>query len=121
MIEEKVKWRVEEVSKIVSALRKKTCGKEPDRIETKLIENMAVVSMTGVLTPVEKFICQTEQGKRTVRDARTELIKRQYQEEHPVHLEEVVGANFVELFTDINIEKDWALTVFVFDRPIDGK
>ena len=112
--------RKEKIAGLVSALRKEKLGKAPDRIEVTLVGFMVVISYHGNLTPVERFICQTPSGRETVRNARTELIKKIYTDERPVQLERIVDANFVEIFSDINVEKDWAMTVFVFDRPVDG-
>ena len=36
----------------------------------------------------------------------------------PVEMEELVGAKFVKLFTDVNLEDD-EVSIFVFDRSIE--
>lgn len=35
--------------------------------------------------------------------------------------EDLTKAKIVRIFSDINIEEDIAMTVFVFDRPLDSK
>lgn len=50
--------------------------------------------------------------------ARTQMIKELYNHIRPVEMEELVGAKFERLFTDINVENDEVISVFVFDRPI---
>lgn len=34
-------------------------------------------------------------------------------------MEELVGANFVKLFTDVNLEDDEVVSIFVFDKSIE--
>ncbi|MEJ7450780.1 Na-translocating system protein MpsC family protein, partial [Staphylococcus warneri] len=37
----------------------------------------------------------------------------------PVEMEELVGAKFVKLFTDVNLEDDEVVSILVFDRSIE--
>lgn len=76
--------------------------------------------MAGSLSPVERFIARTDQGRMMIWQARTHMIKELYQQTRPVDMEALVGANFVKLFTDIDVDQDEVVSVFVFDRPIDG-
>jgi len=50
---------------------------------------------------------------------RTEEIKELYKQKPPVEMEELVGANFVKLFTDVNLEDDEVVSIFVFDKSIE--
>lgn len=45
-------------NEIVRKVRKEL-GKGPERIYTHFVENMAVTTMYGILTPTEKFIIQS--------------------------------------------------------------
>ncbi|CFJ44031.1 Uncharacterized conserved protein [Mycobacterium tuberculosis] len=77
--------------------------------------------MEGNLSPVEKFIATWEDGKQTLRAARTEMVKEMYRNNQPLDMEEFLGAKFVELFLDIDIERDFGMSIFVFDRDIEKK
>ncbi|MCP3762924.1 DUF2294 domain-containing protein [Domibacillus sp. A3M-37] len=110
--------QVNRFNDIIRKLRKQLFGKGPDRLETVFMQNMAVTTLYGNLTPTEKFIAETNEGKEMVHTARTRLIQDVYAKSLPEGLEEVVGAKFVYLFSDIKVDEDIAVSVFVFDRPI---
>jgi uncharacterized protein YbcI len=107
-------------SNLVRSFRKQHVGKGPDTIKTSFLGSWAICEMRGNLTPVEKFVAKSEEGRRTIRSARTEMIKELYEVNDISEIEGLVGAQMVELFVDINIEKDWAMSIFVFDKKIDG-
>jgi uncharacterized protein YbcI len=108
-------------SNLVRSFRKTHVGKGPDTIKTTFLGNWAICEMRGNLTPVEKFLAQSEEGRRSIRSARTEMIKEVYEVNDTSSIEELVSAKMIQLFADINIKEDWAMSIFVFDRPIDGK
>lgn len=61
-------------------------------------------------------------GRRMIHDARTKLVKKIYTNPEVVtKLEDLTKAKIFRIFSDINIEEDIAMTVFVFDRPLDSK
>lgn len=75
--------------------------------------------MSGSLSPVEHFIIQNENGRDMIRQARTQMIKELYNQIRPTDMEELVGARFEKLFTDIHVDDDEVISIFVFDKPID--
>ncbi|SFJ62463.1 DUF2294 domain-containing protein [Thermoflavimicrobium dichotomicum] len=105
-------------NEIVKKVRKEHFGKGPERIKTTFVDNMAICILYGNLTPTEKFIAQMPQGADLVHQARTKMIQRVYEEKVPEGMEELVGAKLLYLFSDINIEEDIAVSVFIFDRKI---
>lgn len=57
-----------------------------------------------------------------VRETRTRLVKEIYKKpEVLLKFQNLMGAKVLRLFTDINIDEDIAMTIFVFDQPIEGK
>lgn len=82
---------------------------------------MAISILHGNLTPTEKFIAQTPQGAEIIHSARTKMIQRVYDEKIPDGLEELMGAKLLYLFSDIKVEEDMGVSVFIFDRKIDQK
>ncbi len=111
--------KVHDFNAIIRKLRKDLFGKGPERITTLFVDNMAISTLYGNLTPTEKFIAGTTDGKEMVHMARTRMIQEVYEESPPDGLEEVVGAKFIHLFSDIKIEDDIAVSVFMFDRIIE--
>ncbi|HSP22001.1 MAG TPA: DUF2294 domain-containing protein [Planococcus sp. (in: firmicutes)] len=113
--------QIHEFNDIIRKLRKNLFGKGPERIHTVFINDMAISTLYGNLSPSEEFIARTPEGKEMVHTARTRMIQSVYAEAAPVGMEELVGAKFLHLFSDIKVEDDIAVSVFLFDRPIDQK
>ncbi len=110
-----------EFSNLVRSFRKRHMGKGPSKIKTTFCKNWAICEMEGNLSPVEKFIASAEDGKQMVRAARTEMVKEMYRKNHPVEMEELLGAKFLDLFVDIDIEKDLGMSIFIFDQNLEEK
>ncbi|MEB3101873.1 DUF2294 domain-containing protein [Ferviditalea candida] len=110
-----------EFSNLVRAFRKRHMGKGPEKINTTFCKNWAICEMQGNLSAVEKFIATADDGKQMLRSARTEMVKEMYRKNRPVEMESFLGANFVDLFVDIDIEKDFGMSIFVFDQNIENK
>lgn len=110
-----------EFSNLVRTFRKRHMGKGPEKINTTFCKKWAICEMQGNLSPVEKFIATADDGKQMLRSARTEMVKDMYRKNRPVEMENLLGANFVELFVDIDIEKDFGMSIFVFDQNIEEK
>ncbi|TVY08592.1 DUF2294 domain-containing protein [Paenibacillus cremeus] len=111
-----------EFSNLVKAFRKRHMGKGPSVIRTTFCKHWAICEMEGNLSPVERFIVSGgTDGKQLLRGARTEMVKELYRSHPPVEMEALLGAKFVELFVDIDLEKDFAMSVFVFDQDIQRK
>ncbi len=75
--------------------------------------------MTGALSKVENFYLRDERNEDMLRHARTFEIKRLYDEINPDEMEELVGAQFVKLFTDVDLVADEVVSIFVFDKSIE--
>ncbi|SDW42507.1 Uncharacterized protein YbcI [Marinococcus luteus] len=110
-----------EFSNLVKAFRKRHMGKGPGKINTTFCKNWAICEMEGNLSPVEKFIAAADNGEQMLRAARTEMVKDMYKKNHPVEMEEFLGSTFVDLYVDIDIEKDFGMSVFVFSDNIQEK
>jgi uncharacterized protein YbcI len=110
-----------EFSNLVKSFRKRHMGKGPSKIVTTFCKNWAICEMEGNLSPVEKFIASADEGKQMLRAARTEMVKDIYRKNRPEEMEALLGANFVELFIDIDIGRDFGMSIFVFDEDLEEK
>ncbi|MBM7698555.1 DUF2294 domain-containing protein [Kurthia huakuii] len=111
--------KIHEFNDIIRKLRKDLFGKGPERIHTVFVENLAVSTLYGNITPTEKFIAGTVEGAKMVHEARTIMIQDLYAQATPDGMEELVGAKLLHLFSDIKIEEDMAVSVFMFDKTIE--
>ncbi|WP_273834449.1 DUF2294 domain-containing protein [Guptibacillus sedimenti] len=110
-----------EFSNLVRSFRKKHMGKGPSKITTTFCKNWAICEMEGNLSPVEKFIASADDGKQMLRAARTEMVKEMYRNNPPVQMEEFLDSKFLDLFVDIDIDRDFGMSIFVFDQNIEEK
>ena len=110
-----------EFSNIVRAYRKRHMGKGPSQVRTTFCKNWAICELEGNLSPIEKFIATAKDGKQTLRSARTEMVKEIYKKNHPQEMEELLGAKFIRVFVDIDIEDDNGMSIFIFDQDLEGK
>ncbi|TRY23608.1 DUF2294 domain-containing protein [Brevibacillus sp. LEMMJ03] len=114
--------RVEhEFSMLVREIRKEYVGSGPQQIRTRFVGPWAITEMKGNLTDVEKWMIDSNEGRRMIHETRTKMVKDIYKHAEVVEkLETLVNAKLVTLFADINLESDVAITVFVFDRDIQS-
>ncbi|KAA0546917.1 DUF2294 domain-containing protein [Bacillus suaedaesalsae] len=110
-----------EFSNLVRSFRKKHMGKGPSKITTTFCKNWAICEMEGNLSPVEKFIASADEGKQALKSARTEMVKEMYRKNPPLEMEEFLGTKFVELFIDIDIDRDFGMSIFVFEENLEEK
>lgn len=110
-----------EFSNLVRSFRKKHMGKGPSKISTTFCKNWAICEMEGNLSPVERFIATAEEGKQMLKAARTEMVKEMYKKNRPVEMEEFLGCQFVDLFVDIDIDRDLGMSIFIFNEDIEKK
>lgn len=110
--------KVHEFNDILRKLRKDLFGKGPERIHTVFVENMAISTLYGNITPTEKFIASTPEGERMVHTARTTMIQDVYAYSMPPGMEELLGTKLLHLFSDIKIQEDVAISVFIFEDTV---
>jgi uncharacterized protein YbcI len=111
-----------EFSMVVREIRKEHVGNGPKEILTRFVGSWAISEMKGNLTNVEKFMIGSKDGRRMVHEARTKLVKNIYNNPEVIkRLEHLMKAKILRIFSDINIEEDIAMTVFVFDKPLDPR
>lgn len=110
-----------EFSNLVKAYRKQHMGRGPSRITATFCKNWAICEMEGNLSPVEKFMVSAQDGKNMIRDARTLFVKDIYRKFPPVDMERMLGAKFLDLYLDIDVDKDYGMSIFVFDTDLQLK
>ena len=111
--------KTQQFANLVRSYRKSYIGKGPEQVKVFFKDNWAICHMTGSLSKVENFYLRNKDFQSMLKYGRTEEIKELYKQKPPVEMEELVGANFVKLFTDVNLEDDEVVSIFVFDRSIE--
>ncbi|ETD10176.1 hypothetical protein HMPREF1276_01741 [Staphylococcus aureus subsp. aureus KPL1845] len=109
----------QQFSNLVRSYRKEYVGKGPNSIRVSFKDNWAIAHMTGVLSKVESFYLNDKRNESMLHYTRTEKIKQMYKEIDVNEMESLVGAKFVKLFTDIDLNDDEVISIFVFDKSIE--
>lgn len=96
---------------------KERLGRGPEGFRTYLIDNMIMIRLLKVLTPVEYETAKTVEGRRSIKDARTRLL-----EGLGPSLEETIrnstGARVTSVHSDLSTRTGEAFVIFVLDHEI---
>ncbi|ANS75368.1 hypothetical protein AWM70_12735 [Paenibacillus yonginensis] len=106
-------------NELVRKVRKELFGKGPERIHTSFVDNLAISILYGNLTQTEKFFAQEPTGRQMVKDARTQMIQKVYPTQFQPEIEQYMENKLLHLFTDIDVEQDVAVSVFIFQNKIN--
>jgi uncharacterized protein YbcI len=106
------------ISDEMMAFQRDFVGRGPDRIRTRVVEDLVVVRSFGVLTPAEKQLANNFEGRRLIKAMRQHVLEAG----RPV-LEGIVqkhtGAEVVSVHSDISTKSGEWLDVFVLDRSVE--
>ena len=93
-------------------------GRGPDRIRTRIVEDLVIVRSFGVLTPAERQLATSIEGRRLIKAMRQQVL-----EAGRSVLERIVqkhtGAEVISVHSDISTKSGEWLDVFVLDRSAE--
>ena len=94
-------------------------GRGPERIRTRMVEDLVIVRSFGVFTPAEKQLATSYEGRRLIKAMRQQVLEAG----RPV-LEGIVqkhtGAEVVSVHSDISTKSGEWMDVFVLDHSFEG-
>jgi uncharacterized protein YbcI len=106
------------ISDEMMAFQHEFVGRGPDRIRTRIVEDLVVVRSFGVLTPAEKQLAKSYEGRRLIKAMRQQVL-----EAGRSNLESTVqkhtGAKVISIHSDISTKSGEWLDVFVLDRIVE--
>jgi uncharacterized protein YbcI len=106
------------ISDEMMAFQHEFVGRGPDRIRTYAIEDLVIVRSFGVLTPAERQLSKSFEGRRIIKAMRQQVLEAG----RPV-LEGIVqkhtSAEVVSVHSDISTKSGEWLDVFVLDRDVE--
>lgn len=106
-----------EVSNFISYYIKDTLGRGPRDTEIKIVDNVLIFFIKGILTPMEKYILKTPEGKSVVLKSR-QLFVESTNDEYMKFFEKTVGAKVLQNYESWDLENDSAIGVLVFERKV---
>jgi len=93
-------------------------GRGPERIRTRMVEDLVIVRSFGVFTLAEKQLATSYEGRRLIKAMRQQVLEAG----RPV-LEEIVqrhtAAEVVSVHSDISTKSGEWMDVFVLDRSVE--
>lgn len=108
------------VSDAMMAFQHEFVGRGPDRARTRVVEDMVIVRSFGVLTPAEKQLAKSSEGRRLIKAMRQQVL-----EAGRSVLEEIVErhtrAKVLSIHSDISTRSGEWLDVFVLDHSVEEK
>jgi uncharacterized protein YbcI len=106
------------ISDEMMAFQHEFVGRGPDRIRTRIVEDLVVVRSFGVLTPAERHLAKSFEGRRLIKAMRQQVL-----EAGRSVLEGIVrkhtGAEVISVHSDISTKSGEWLDVFVLDGSVD--
>jgi uncharacterized protein YbcI len=93
-------------------------GRGPEECRTRIIEDMVLIRLTGVLTPAERQLTKISDGVELIKRMRSTLIENA----RPL-LFQVIGditrAKVMGMHTDISTVAAERIVVFILDRELE--
>ena len=106
------------ISDEVMAYQHEFVGRGPERIRTRMVDDLVIVRSFGVLTPAEKQLADTHEGRGLIKAMRQHVLEAG----RPV-LERIVkkhtGVEVVTVHSDISTKTGEWLDVFVLDHGLE--
>ncbi|MDK2822856.1 MAG: hypothetical protein PWQ67_1296 [Clostridia bacterium] len=113
------KGRVEaEISTRIIQFEKEHMGRGPTEAKTYILKDMVLVRLKNVLTPAERELSKTKEGKVLIKQVRIQLFEnsRSMLEEL---MADVLDASVMSLHSDISTVTGERVIVFILNRNVE--
>jgi len=107
------------ISDEMMAFQYEFVGRGPDRIRTYIVEDLVVIRSFGVLTPPEKHLAKSFEGRRLIKAMRQQVLEAGRSKLEEI-VEQLTGAEVISVHADISTKRGEWLDVFVLDRTLEG-
>jgi len=108
------------ISDEMMAFQHEFVGRSPDRIKTRIVEDLVIVRSFGVLTPAERQLATSYEGRRLIKAMRQQVLEAGRSVLERI-IQKHTGAEVVSVHSDISTKSGEWLDVFVLDRSIEEK
>ncbi len=100
------------ISKAIVQFEVEQMGRGPSDVRTYVIGDAIFVRLKGLLTPAERQLAQSEEGRILIRDHRRQLVQASRSTLERA-VEEITGSHVVSLFTDVSTETGERIIVLI--------
>ena len=108
------------ISDEMMAFQHEFVGRGPDRIRTRVVEDLVIVRSFGVFTPAERQLAKSFEGRRLIKAMRQHVLEAGRSVLEGI-VQEHTGAEVVSVHSDISTKSGEWLDVFVLDRIVEGE
>ena len=116
----KTKGEIEaEITRAIVQFEMDYMGRGPKEARTRIVEDMVLVRLTGVLTPAEQQLTKSADGGELVKKMRSTLIEKAKPFLYQV-VSDITGAKIIDLYTDISTASGERVFVFSLERDLEA-
>ncbi|MBU9723612.1 MULTISPECIES: DUF2294 domain-containing protein [Bacillaceae] len=105
-----------EISKALTQWEKDYLGRGSVSVKTDILRDMIIVTLQGVLTPAEYALCQTKEGKSTVKKTRCDLVETDVSNLNKL-IHSITGYKVKCFHTDLSTSTGERIIVFRLSDP----
>ncbi|MDR7418609.1 MAG: DUF2294 domain-containing protein [Armatimonadota bacterium] len=107
-----------EISETMTRFQREQMGRGPDEAKCFILGDLVVVRLRNVLTPAERLLAATPEGRRLIKEMRNQLLEtsRAAIEDAIVR---VTGCRVVSLHTDLSTRTGERVIVVTLDRDVE--
>jgi uncharacterized protein YbcI len=117
-VSEKTKGQMEDdISKAIVKFEKEHLGRGPQEVKTYIVDDMVFVRLKGMLTPGERQLARTSEGRNLTKQMRMQLLETS-RDILDMIIYEATGRRNISLHSDISTKTGERIMVFTLDRPI---
>ena len=117
----KTKGEIEaEITRAIVQFEIDYMGRGPKAARTRIIEDMVLIRLTGVLTPAEQQLTKSADGGELVKKMRSTLIEKAKPFLYQV-VSDITGAKIIDLYTDISTASGERVFVFSLEQDLEAQ
>jgi uncharacterized protein YbcI len=93
-------------------------GRGPERIRTRMVEDLVIVRSFGVFTSAEKQLANSHEGRKLIKAMRQQVLEAGRSDLEAI-VKKHTGAEVVSVHSDISTKSGEWMDVFVLDRALE--
>jgi uncharacterized protein YbcI len=106
------------ISDEMMAFQHEFVGRGPERIRTRIVEDLVIVRSFGVFTPAENQLANTYEGRRLIKAMRQQVLEAGRPDLEAI-VQKYAGVEVVSVHSDISTKSGEWIDVFVLERIVE--
>ena len=106
------------ISDKMMAFQHEFVGRGPERIKTRIVEDLVIVRSFGVLTPAERQLANTYEGRWLIKAMRQQVLEAGRSDLEAI-VKKHTGVEVVSVHSDISTKSGEWMDVFVLERMVE--